>query len=415
MFRLVSERVAHARSYAGCYPRAYWVLVSGEVVQSVGFGMAVPFIAIYLTETIGASATGAGAVLALWAVVGLFGQPIGGMLSDRIGRRPVILGGLAAAGIAAIAWSAAGNIWTVAALTLLWGIGNAIFEPAAGAVVADVAPRGLRTEAYGLLHVVNNAGFAVGPPLTALVVWAWSLRGAFLVAGLTVLAYLLIAWRSLPETRPETAEGEPPARFREALRDRLLVYVMIGSGLAAFVYALFETAVPVFVHDDRGVAIATWGVVFAINPLMVAVFQYPISRWAGRRSSRAVLAAGAIILGISLALLWPFSSVGALALAIVVFTVGEMLAFPVATAVAAELAPERLRGSYQGALNLAFEGAWGPAALGGLWLIGLGYGELLVALALPVGVVAALVFFLLPAGTLRRPELPVISAEPARP
>src|SRR5918998_1013627 len=134
MFPLVSERVARARSYAGRYPRAYWVLVSGEVVQSVGFGMAVPFIAIYLTETIGASATGAGAVLALWALVGLFGQPIGGMLSDRIGRRPVILGGLAAAGVAAIAWSAAGNIWTVAALTLLWGIGNAIFEPAAGRV-----------------------------------------------------------------------------------------------------------------------------------------------------------------------------------------------------------------------------------------------------------------------------------------
>ena len=415
MFRLVSERVARARSYAGRYPRAYWVLLSGEVVQSVGFGMAVPFIAIYLTETIGASATGAGAVLALWAVVGLFGQPVGGMLSDRLGRRPVILGGLAAAGVAAIAWSAAGNIWTVAVLTLLWGIGNAIFEPAAGAVVADVAPRELRTEAYGLLHVVNNAGFTVGPPLTALVVWAWSLRGAFLVAGLTVLAYLVIAWRRLPETRPEAKEDEPPARFREALRDRLLVLVMIGSGLAAFVYALFETAVPVFVHEDRGVAIATWGLVFAINPLMVATFQYPISRWAGKRSSRAILAAGALILGLSLALLWPFSSLGALVVAIVVFTIGEMLAFPVATAVAAELAPERLRGSYQGALNLAFEGAWGPAALGGLWLIGLGYGELLVALALPVGVVAALVFFTLPRGTLRRAELPVISAEPARP
>jgi MFS family permease len=414
MFPLVSEQVARARSYAARYPRAYWILLSGEVVQSVGFGMAVPFIAIYLTETIGASATGAGAVLALWALVGLFGQPIGGMLADRLGRRPVVLAGLATAGVAAVAWAIAGDVWTVAGLTVLWGVGNAVFEPAAGAIVADVAPRELRTEAYGLLHVVNNAGFTLGPPLTALLVWTWSLRAAFLVAGLTVLTYLLIAWRSLPETRPETAEDEPPARFREALRDRLLVLVMLGSGLAAFVYALFETALPVFLHDDRGVEIATWGLVFAINPLMVAICQYPISRWAGKRSSRGVLAAGSVILGISLAILWPFDSLAALVVAIVVFTIGEMLAFPVATAVAAEIAPERLRGSYQGALNLAFEGAWGPAALGGLWLIGLGHGELLVAAALPVGLLAAVVFFALPAGSLRRP-LPVISAEPARP
>ena len=413
MIRLIQEQVTRARSHAGRFPRAYWTLVTGEVVQSVGFGMAVPFIAIYLTDTIGASNTEAGAVLALWAVVGLVGQPVGGMLSDRVGRRPVILGGLSVAGCAAMAWAFVGDVWSVAVLTVLWGIGNAVFEPAAGALVADVSPRELRTEAYGLLHVVNNAGFTLGPPLSALVVWVSSLRGAFFVAGLTILAYLLIAWRALPETRPEASEHDEPARFREALRDRLLVVVMVGSGIAAFIYALFESAVPVFVHDERGISIATWGLVFAINPLMVAIFQYPISRWSARRSSRAVLAAGAVILGVSLALLAPFESVLALALAIVVFTVGEMLSFPIATAVAAELAPDRLRGSYQGALNLAFEGAWGPAALGGLWLIGIGHGEVLVALALPAGLIAALVFFALPAGRVTR-DVPVISAEPPR-
>ena len=414
MVRLIREQVARARSHAARYPRPYWVLVSGEVVQSVGFGMAVPFIAIFLTDTIGASTTGAGAVLALWAAAGILGQPLGGVLADRLGRRPVIVGGLVAAAAAAIAWAFATNVWAVAALTLVWGFGNAVFEPAAGALVADVAPAKLRTEAYGLLHVVNNAGFTLGPPLAALVIWAWSLRAAFFVAGLTILAYLVIAWRALPETRPERREEEAPARFREALRDRLLVIVIVGSGVAAFVYALFESALPVFLHDDRGVPVATWGLLFGINPLLVAVCQYPISRWAAARSSRAILAAGALLLGGSLALLWPFESLAVLAAAIVVFTVGEMLAFPVATAVAAEIAPERLRGSYQGALNLAFEGSWAPAALGGLWLIGLGYGELLVALALPIGAAAALVFFALPPGRVGR-AAPAMSAEPIAP
>ena len=402
MIELFRERVVRARSHAGLFPRPYWVLLSGEAVQSVGHGMIVPFLSIYLTETIEASATEAGALLAIWAVVGLVGQPLGGLLADRIGRRPVIIGGLAVSAIASLAFAFASSIWAVAVLVLVWGAGFAVFEPAAGALVADVSRPDLRTEAYGIWRVVNNAGFTLGPPVAALVIWLSSLRGTFVVAGATVLGFLLIAWRALPETRPVRRHDERPARFGEALRDRLLVVLILGSAMAALVYGIFESALPVFLHDDRGISIATWGLVFGINPLLVTVFQYPISRWAARQSSRFVLALGAALLGASLAFIWPFASMPALVVGIILVTIGEMLVFPVATAVAAELAPERLRGSYQGALNLAFEGAWGPAALGGLWLVGSGHGELLLALSLPLGALGAALFLALPAGRVRR-------------
>jgi hypothetical protein len=97
-----------------------------------------------------------------------------------------------------------------------------------------------------------------------------------------------------------------------------------------------------------------------------------------------------------------------------VLTAGEMLIAPVASAVSAELAPERLRGSYQGVINLAWEGVWGPTALIGLWLVGRGEGEIFLALALPVGIFAALFFFLLPPGKLQR-EPALLSVEPMQP
>jgi MFS family permease len=412
--RLASERLVRARTHARRFPRPYWILLSGEAIQSVGFGATVPFIALYFTETIGLSPARAGGVLLLFSVVGIVAQPLGGVLADRIGRRPVILGGLAAGAVAVLAFSAASSLAAVALLALLWGLGYGVFEPAAGAFVTDVAPRELRTEAFGLWRVVNNAGFAVGPPLAALIVWLSSLRGTFVLAGVTVLVYLAIAWRALPETRPEQKEGEPTARFREALRDRLLVILLFGSAIAAFIYALFESALPVFLHDERGLSIATWGIVFGINPVLVAIFQYPISRWSAHHSTRGVLALGLIVLGVSMALVWPFESVGVLVLAVVIFTVGEMLQFPVASAAAADLAPERLRGSYQGALNLAFEGSWGPAAVIGLALIGAGHGGLLFAAAFPLGVVGAFIFLALPGGRVSR-EPPLVSVEPARP
>ena len=146
----------------------------------------------------------------------------------------------------------------------------------------------------------------------------------------------------------------------------------------------------------------------------MTIFQYPISRWASRRSSRGVLAAGAVLQGTALAILLPFESIGALLVAVVVLTAGEMLIAPVASAVSAELAPERLRGSYQGVINLAWEGAWGPTALIGLWLVGRGEGEIFLALALPVGIFAALLFFLLPPGSCNASRAPVGRADAAQ-
>ena len=414
MARLFPESVARARSHAARFPRAYWFLLGGEAVQSVGFGIAVPYMTLYLTGPVGITATQTGVMMLVWTTVSLAGQPLGGVLADRIGRRPVMIGGLAGAGVSAAGLALVSSFWQVIVVTVAWGTFNSIFEPAAGAYVADVTEPGLRTEAYGLWHVMANAGFAIGPPIGALVIWLSSMRATYLLAGLAILAYLAIAFRALPETRPAPGEDEPPARFQEALRDRLLLLLALGTATATFAFAYFEEALPVFLHEERGLAVVTWGLVLGINPLLVTVFQYPISRWTSRRSSRGVLAAGAILQGFALMLLLPFTSLGALIVAVVVLTAGEMLIAPVSSAVAAELAPERLRGSYQGVINLAWEGAWGPTALIGLWLVGRGQGEVLLALALPIGILAALVYLTLPGGRLQRePEL--ATAEPVHP
>jgi MFS family permease len=412
--RLFPESVARARSHAARFPRPYWFLLAGEAVQSIGFGIAVPYMTLYLTGPVGITATQTGVMMLIWALVSLAGQPLGGVLADRIGRRPVMIGGLAGAGVSAAGLAFVSSFSQVIVVTVAWGLFNSVFEPAAGAYVADVVEPGLRTEAFGLWRVMANAGFAVGPPVGALVIWLSSMRTAYLFTGVAILVFLVIAFRALPETRPDPEAGEPPARFREALRDRVLVVLALGTAVATFTYAYFEEALPVFLHEERGLAVVTWGLILGINPILVTIFQYPISRWAARRSSRLVLAFGALLQGAALLLLLPFTSLGALAVAVVVLAAGEMLIAPVSSAVAAEIAPARLRGSYQGVINLAWEGAWGPAALIGLWLVGRGQGEVFLALALPIGGLAALLYLLLPGGRLQR-EPAIVAVEPTRP
>lgn len=410
MSRVFPSAIARARSHARRFPRDFWVLLSGDVFQSLGFGLVVPYLTLYLTEVIGTSAAVAGILLALFSLGALAGTPLGGVLSDRLGRRPVMLAGLVGSGVAALAFGLASDVWLVAALIVVWAVFSSLFDPAASAYIADVSEPELRTEAFALKRLVNNAAFAVGVPFGALLVWLSTLRAPFVAAGGAVLVYLAILWRAVPESRPAHLSDEPPARFREGLRDRALVVLALGSLATGGLYAFFEGGLPVFLHEERGLSIATWGVLFGINPVLVTVFQYPIGRWAARRSSRAILAAGALLYGVALAMLLPWEAVWALAAGVVVLTAGEMLVAPVSSALAAELAPDRLRGTYQSVLNLSLEIAWGPASMLGLWLVGRGQGEVLLVLALPVAAVAALLFLTLPAGRLAR-EPALVSAD----
>ena len=389
------------------------MLVVGEGLESLSFGLILPYLALYLTDTIGASAGEAGVVLALWSLVALGATPLGGVLSDRVGRRPVMLGALAGSALAAIAFGFATTVWVAGALVVVWALFSSAFDPTSSAYVSDVVEPELRTEGFGLQRVVANAAFALGPPLGALLIWLASVRAAFVVSGAVLVAYLVVVWRWLPESRPTRPEGSVPVRFRDALRDRLLLILAAGTALAATSHSLYEGVVPVFLNDERAVEIATWGLLFGINPILIALFQYPVSRWASRRSNRGVLAAGALLQGVSLVLVLPVEGTAAILLAVVVFTIGEMLFVPVALALAAELAPVHLRGSYQGSLTLAWEVAWGPTTLLGLWLVGNGQGELALAAALPAGVLGALLFFTLP----REPSArePVLAQVPVVP
>lgn len=406
--RLVPPLVVVFRRHAGRFPRPFWLLVGADAVRSLGGGLFVPYWALYLTGTLGASGTQAGALLALAGGMGLVGSPLGGVLADRIGRRPTLLISLAGGAAWLIAYGSLTSLLAIAIVTGLGFFGD-LQGPAVSASIADLVEPELRAEAYGLRRQADNIAVALGPPLGALVSLVLSLRWLFVFAGSALLVCFAVLWALLPETRPERSAGEPSPRLREAARDRLLLVLALGTGIGVMVYTQFDAVLGVFLHRERGYAIATWGLLFTINPVLVGLAQYPVARWAGRRSPRAMLALGTVLQGAALTLLWPSSALPVLVAAIVILTVGEMLVAPVASALAAALAPTRLRGTYEGIVDLAFAVAWAPGTLAGFWLVGRGQGWLMLALALPVAAFGALCFL-----PLSRTAAPVEEVLPVR-
>jgi MFS family permease len=376
-------------------------MMLGETVQSLGGGLFHPYFAIYLTGPVGLTGTQTGVILLAGAITSMIVSPWGGLVSDRIGRRPVMLTALAGSSVCVFALSLAEGWPAVLAINLVWSFCTGMFQPAASAYVADVVEPELRNEAYGLWRIANNGAMAVGPPLGALIVWALSLRAVFVAAGLLIAVYLAIGARSLPESHHAASEERPP-RLRDALRDARLLVLAFATMIVAYLFAQFEDVLGVFLVRERGLEIATWGLLFGINPLLVTVFQYPIARLAAPRP-RLALVVGSLLYGLPMfALVW-LESVPALVLVIVALTIGEMIHAPTSTTFAVDIAPERLRGSYQGVVNLSWSASSGLAMLIGLALIGHGHGEAMLAAALPLAIVAALAYAAIPSRRDARP------------
>ena len=372
------------------------MLLGGDGVAHLGYGVFAPYVALYLTGPIGASNAATGAVLASWGLVNVVTAPLGGVLSDRLGRRPLILGGLTGSVVCAFAFFAASSVWVLLLLVPLWGLCFSMMRPAMRAYIVDVVSPELRVEAFGIDRLVSNAAFALGPPLGALVITLASLRDIFLVTAVTELGFLAIAFFLLPESRSASGAAEEPPRLREALHDRRLLTLALGTALAWFLFSLYDEVFGVFLHEDRGLAISTWGLLFTINPVLVVLTQYPVARWATNRSARFVLSLGALLNGLAVFLLLPLTGIGVIVVSIVLLTAGEILLAPVSSALAGALSPEHLRGAYQSVLDCGYGAASMPAVALGLFLVGSGDFEWLLGAAPLIAAAAVACFSALP-------------------
>jgi MFS family permease len=393
------------------------VLAAGDLVASFGFALVFPFLTIYLVGQFGASATEAGLVVGAYSVCSIFSGAAGGWLADRVGRRPVMIVSVGLTGIVVALMGRAPDLPTITALTMVLGLVDPAFVPAARAAIADVVPVEKRPRAYGLLNVAYAVGWIVGPAVGAgLATLGYSLL--FTVSGAFIGAYAVIAFiwlretlpakrRSPHETRPMGATEEAidpgiPLRpagggaaddpsFSRARVGAFMRFLPIAAVVHGVIF-LWVTVLPIHVSRDFGVATGAWGLLFSLNGILIVVFQLRISSAVEGRSKAGIMAAAVLVYAIGMmvvsALATPLPVMPALAVAIVLFTIGEMLLFPTEPAFVSDLSPADRRGRYQG-IFLAATGlgtALGPPVGG--FVLDAAPGPPLWALAAGVFVVA---------------------------
>lgn len=387
------------RGYFGRFSPIVRLMAAGRLVSGAATRLTVPFLAIYLSLALHMPPAMVGLLASLSSLFGMIGAILGGTLSDRYGRRVVIVSGLLLQTFSLGEMAFAATPLQYALLAVVLGLGGGCYWPASQAVVADVVPREEATESFAFIYFVNNIGAAIGPAIGAGLALS-AHRDAFL-AGATILgiwALVLVRW--LPESLPREARvlrAEAPPVLGRVTRDRRLVLYLAGALLANFSYAQLDLAFPLYLLHLPVRSPATWYAIFLIlNAVLVAATMVLVSRRAAAASAPRALALGGVLYAVAI-IGAALTRSGPWILPLdVPFTLGEMLIAAVGPAYLASIAPEDLRGTYMGAGSIVWNVASiaAPAAAG-LLLTGLPAEHVLLLLCV-VPIAAALVFGRLP-------------------
>jgi predicted MFS family arabinose efflux permease len=351
LFRLV---------WGGDVDRALRPVLAVGLVSSVAGSSVFPFLGIWALRRLHAGEGRLAFAYLLSAIgAGVLGYA-GGHLSDRVGRRPLILAGWGgqALGIPALllvgdrAWL---GLALLAALPVLGSLGGAADQ----AIVADLVPPERHEAAYASVRVASNLGVAIGPPLGGLLLLGG--RWPHLWIGATVFAACAwaIAFRYVPRRGGYAPEG-PPQRssLPVVLRDRPFLLFMASSTLATMTYISFEVLLPISATGSHGVSPAVWGFVMVVNPIAVTLLQLRLTRAVSGIPAAAKLGVAMPLMGVPFLLLNVASGAVVVLAVVVLFVIGEMLWVPTSQAVVAAFAPADIRGAYMGVFGGTWSAGW---------------------------------------------------------
>ncbi|USQ89064.1 MFS transporter [Streptomyces phaeoluteigriseus] len=351
-----------ARETVSGLPREFWWLWTSTLVNRLGAFVAT-FMALYLTLDRGYSASYAGLVAALHGLGGVVSSLAGGVMADRLGRRPTMLVAQTGTALSVAALGFVHHPLAIAGVAFLVGVASNASRPAVQAMMADIVPPEDRVRAFSLNYWAINLGFAISSMGAGFIAEFSYLAGFLIEAGMT-LACAIVVFLKVPESRPErggkdgTGAEEDAVGLGTVLRDRRFMGVVGLSFLVAFVFQQGAVGLPVAM-GAAGFTPADYGMAIAVNGVLIVALQIPVTRFIQHRDPGRLLVISSVLAGYGFGLTAFAGSVGVFALTVCVWTLAEIVNAPTQTGLVVRLSPVHGRGRYQGMYSMS----WAVAAL----------------------------------------------------
>ncbi len=358
------------------YTQDIWAVFFCRVMTALGFSISLPFLNVYLRNELGISPTIAGMILTCTAIVGALLSVYGGELSDRMGRKWVM--------VRALFWrflifmlmgyviAKKADIYIFTGLLILNSAFGSFFIPASMSYIADLTAEEKRTTAYGLLRIGGNLGWALGPAIGGLLVTI-DFAYLFYVSGCCMLIGTFILLRFSRESLNENALlRKKPTGLREIIsvaKDKQFLTFTIICFIIFIVWAQLIFPLSIYSINRVGITKTQFGLLCTINGLMVVVFQYFVTRLIPTSKQLSALCIGSLIYAVGYFTVGLAHSFVILITAVIIITIGEMIVSPTTLSYASIIADPQHKGRYLGLFNLSHSLGWSLAPfIGGVLL-----------------------------------------------
>ncbi|GMA14683.1 MFS transporter [Deinococcus metallilatus] len=323
------------------YPRNFWLLWVGTLINRIG-EFVVPLLGFYLTAQREMSVTQVSVILSALGVGRFFAEGFGGSLSDRYGTGFTMKLALIGGGLMLLLLAQARTFPQLFAGVLAYSLFTAMYKPAASTAVADMTSGAQRSRAYNLMYWAINVGASVAPVLGG---WLsrFSFKLLFYLDAVTMFIYsaLLVLFFRLPKR----AHGSVK-KTSLLPRDSLLWQFCVASLLYSLTYQSYKLLALVFAQ--QGFTAVQYGQVLSVNGLLVILLGLPIGHHVSRTSHPRWQVAGAALLGTGFLIHAVAQTFALHVLAVVVWTLGEIVAYSISKTIISELAAPAQRGTYIG-------------------------------------------------------------------
>ncbi|MFD2371213.1 MDR family MFS transporter [Brevibacillus sp. GCM10020057] len=351
------------------YDRAIWVRVIGTILTTFAGFMLRPFLAFYLYDRLDNNLLLAAMVTSLQPLTSIIAGYFAGSLSDRYGRKPLMVAALLIEAVSMAGYIWAESLVAFALLTIVNGVGSSLFWPAASAQVTDIVPEEKRSEVFALLHTALNLGAAAGP-LIGVSLYKINPGIAFGICALMLFVYcFLILWQ-IPETLPAEQRrraarepGSKPAPRLKWSEHQTLIWMTLAAVPVSLLYSQVEIILPQHLRTKFDDFLTVFATLITINGILVVCCQIVIAKLAERfPPHRVILIAYGFLACVGFGYGWA-PGLLALIIAETMFTIGEMLYGPQIQKAISVMAPEEHRGRYFAVFgaNWSITGTFGPS------------------------------------------------------
>lgn len=369
MFRQIFN--AYKTSFIGL-SRETWLLSIVILINRCGY-MAVPFMGLYITQSLHRSMSDAGLVISLFGAGAFLGSAAGGKLTDTFGFRPIQILASIIGGILFLAFAQVNNFTALCILSFSISFFYDAFRPANFAAIAAYAKPGQETRAYSLNRLATNIGFSFGITIGGLIA-SFNYRLLFIVDGVVSILVGLAIFFLLPKVvgyRKAIKEKLVGMTVPKPWKDILFIKFLFFTTIFTTCFYLMFRVVPVFFKEKWFINEATIGLILGVNGFIIALLEMVmINNLENKRSPIFYIVTGVIVVGCSFAILLTPVVLPVIVglISVICFTFGEMFSLPFINTFVIKRSNEFNRGQYAAGYMMSWSVAQVVAPIAGFYI-----------------------------------------------